>query len=138
MPIQSQIRHTVPVNIQTVWNTVTSLTDYAWRSDVQQIEQLNATQFREYSPSGISTLFTVTQFQPPNLWAFDMENNNFSGHWVGRFTALDSGHTELNFTESVTLKKRLPRWLVQFYLRRQQRRYCRDLCRQLRQTPSDI
>ena len=138
MPIQSQIRHTVPANIQIVWNTVTSLTDDAWRSDVQKIEPLTATQFREYSPSGISTLFTVTQFQPPNLWAFDMENDTFSGHWVGRFTALSNGQTELNFTESVTLKKRLPRWLVQFYLRRQQRRYCRDLCRQLRQTPSDI
>lgn len=138
MPIQSQIRRTVPANIQTVWNTVTSLTDYAWRSDVQKIEQLNATQFREYSPSGISTLFTVTQSQPPNLWAFDMENDAFSGHWVGRFTTLDNGHTELNFTESITLKKRLPRWLVKFYLHWQQRRYCRDLCRKLQQTPSEI
>ena len=127
MPIQSQIRRTVPANIQTVWNTVTSFTDYAWRSDVQKIEQLNATQFREYSPSGISTLFTVTQSQPPNLWAFDMENDTFSGHWIGRFTTLNNGHTELNFIESVTLKKWLPRWLVQFYLTLQPRRYCRDL-----------
>ncbi|MBH5328970.1 SRPBCC family protein [Eikenella sp. S3360] len=137
MPIQSRIRRTVPADIQTVWRTVTSLTDYAWRSDVQKIEPLSATQFREYGHSGAGTLFTVTQSRPPHLWAFDMENDTFSGHWVGRFTALANGRTELDFTESLTLKKRLPRWLVKLYLRRQQQKYCRDLCRKLQQTPPE-
>ncbi|OAM26449.1 polyketide cyclase [Eikenella longinqua] len=134
MPIQSRIRRTVPADIQTVWRTVTSLTDYAWRSDVQTIEPLGAAWFCECSTSGIRTLFTVIQSQPPHLWAFDMENELFSGSWVGRFTALGQGRTGLDFTESVTLKQWRPRWLVRLYLRRQQRRYCRDLCRKLQQT----
>ena len=29
MSVQSRIRYTVPADIQTVWRTVTSLTDYA-------------------------------------------------------------------------------------------------------------
>ena len=60
-----------------------------------------------------------------------MENDNFSGHWTGRFTAVDDKRTELDFAEDITLKKRLPRWLVKFYLRQQQQKYRRDLCRKL-------
>ena len=60
-----------------------------------------------------------------------MENDNFSGHWTGRFTAVGDNRTELDFAEDITLKKRLPRWLVKFYLRRQQQKYRRDLCRKL-------
>lgn len=133
VPIQSRIYRIIPADIQTVWNTVTSLTDYTWRNDISKIEPLNAIQFREYSQSGTITLFTVTQSQPPNRWELDMENDAFSGHWVGRFTSLDNGHTKLNFEEHITLKKRLPHCLVKFYLHRQQQKYCRDLCRKLQQ-----
>ena len=93
MSVQSRIRYTVPADIQTVWRTVTSLTDYAWRSDVAKIERLDDTQFVERTQSGAATLFRVTQTQPPHLWAFDMENDNFSGHWTGRFTAVDDKRT---------------------------------------------
>jgi len=124
MSVQSRIRYTVPADIQTVWRTVTSLTDYAWRSDLAKIERLDDTHFVEHTQSGSATLFRVTQTQPPHLWAFDMENAYFSGHWTGRFT-------ELDFAEDITLKKRLPRWLVKFYLYRQQQKYRRDLCRKL-------
>ena len=120
MSVQSRIRYTVPADIQTVWRTVTSLTDYAWRSDLAKIERLDDTQFVEHTQSGAATLFRVTQTQPPHLWAFDMENDNFSGHWTGRFTAVDDKRTELDFAEDITLKKRLPRWLAKFYLYRQQ------------------
>ena len=60
-----------------------------------------------------------------------MENDYFSRHWTGRFTTLGDNCTELDFAEDITLKKRLPRWLVKFYLRRQQQKYRRDLCRKL-------
>lgn len=133
MPIQSQICRIIPADIQTVWDTVTSLTDYVWRSDISKIEPLNATQFREYSHSSTITLFTITQTQPPHLWEFDMENEAFSGHWIGRFTSLDNSRTLLNFEEHITLKKRLPHCLVKFYLHRQQQKYCRDLFRKLQQ-----
>ena len=131
MSVQSRICYTVPADIQTVWRTVTSLTDYAWRSGLAKIERLDDTQFVEHTQSGAATLFRITRTQPPHLWAFDMENAYFSGHWTGRFTALDDDRTELDFAEDITLKKRLPRWLAKFYLYRQQQRYRRDLCRKL-------
>ena len=88
-----------------MWRTVTSLTDYAWRSDLAKIERLDDTQFVEHTQSGAATLFRVTQTQPPHLWAFDMENDYFSGHWTGRFTALGDNCTELDFAKDITLKK---------------------------------
>ena len=61
MSVQSRIRYTVPADIQTVWRTVTSLTDYAWRSDLAKIERLDDTQFVKYPKSGATTLFRITQ-----------------------------------------------------------------------------
>ena len=49
MSIQSRICYTVPADIQTVWRTVTSLTDYAWRSGLAKIERLDDTQFVEHT-----------------------------------------------------------------------------------------
>ena len=77
MSIQSRICYTVPADIQTVWRTVTSLTDYAWRSGLAKIERLDDTQFVEHTQSGAATLFRVTQTQLPHLWAFDMETTIF-------------------------------------------------------------
>ncbi len=115
-----------PCDPKTVWDTVTCLENYQWRSDLSRVEILNETQFVEYTKNGYPTTFTVTKTQPYRRWEFDMENGNMKGHWIGIFTEKDGG-TELDFTEEVTAKKVLLKPFVGAYLKKQQELYVADL-----------
>lgn len=112
-----------------LWNIVTSLEDYSWRSDLSKIEALdNGKKFIEYTTKGYPTTFTVTAFEPCKLYEFDMENSNMKGCWKGVFTSLD-GKTIADFTEEVNPKKAVMKPFVGMYLKRQQMKYIEDLKR---------
>lgn len=113
-------------DVKSVWDTVTSLENYQWRSDLSKIEILNENQFIEYSKDGTATTFTVTACEPFKRWEFDMENANIKGRWIGIFAEKD-GQTEINFTEDVIAKKPLPKFLVKVFLKKQQKQYVADL-----------
>ena len=113
-------------DIKTVWDTVTSLTEYQWRSDLSRIEATSDTSFVEYTKDGYATTFTITKTEPLKRWEFDMENDNMSGHWIGVFTE-KNGSTEIEFTEEVTAKKLLMKPFVKMYLKKQQMQYIEDL-----------
>ena len=98
--VTSNIKATFPTTIENIWEIVTSLTNYSWRSDITKIEIINDIQFREYSKTGFATTFTVTVCKPFERWEFDMENENMKGHWVGIFTP-KNGYVEIDFTENV-------------------------------------
>ena len=92
--------------IQKVWDTVTSLDHYSWRSDLDRIEILNEKQFVEYSREGYATTFTITATEPCSRWEFDMENDNMKGHWSGVFSQ-DGTTTTVDFTEIFQAKNGL-------------------------------
>lgn len=112
--------------VQKVWDVVTSLTEYGWRSDIDKIEILSETDFVEYTKDGYATTFTVTAAEPWQRWEFDMENDNIKGHWIGLFFQED-GKTTVDFTENVTAKKAWMKPFVKGYLKKQQARYMEDL-----------
>lgn len=122
----SKIKAVFQRDIKKVWETVTSLENYAWRSDLGKIEVLSEKQFVEYTKDGYATKFTVTHTEPCARWEFDMENSNMKGHWTGIFTKKD-GQTEIDFTEDVTAKKAIMRPFVKGYLKKQQAQYVSDL-----------
>ena len=93
----SNIKAIVNSNIQKVWDTVTSLENYQWRSDLSKVEVLSEKQFIEYTKDGFATKFTITACEPYKRWEFDIENSNMSGHWTGIFTEKDNV-TEIAFT----------------------------------------
>lgn len=113
-------------DIKTVWDIVTSLEKYQWRSDLSKIEVLNENQFIEYTKDGFATTFTITVFEPYKRWEFDMENSNMKGHWVGIFVE-KNGQTEIDFTEDVTVKKLIMKPFVKTFLKKQQELYVSDL-----------
>lgn len=123
---KSQIKTTLPWDIQKVWQVVTDVRGYTWRSDLSRIEVLSETQFVEYTKEGYPTTFTVTKSEPCCRWEFDMENRNMTGHWVGIFSQ-KAGNTAIEFTEEVTAKKIFLRPFVKFYLKKQQARFVADL-----------
>ena len=122
----STIKATFKCNIQRIWETVTSLEDYAWRSDLSKIEIVDENHFIEYTKEGYATNFTVTAKEPYKHWEFDMENDNMKGHWIGVFTQKGE-ETEIDFTEDVTAKKFFMKPFVKVYLKKQQAQYISDL-----------
>ncbi len=126
----AQIKAVFPVQTQKVWDTVTSLEAYAWRSDLDRIEVISETRFIEYTKEGFATTFTVTATEPCKRWEFDMENDNMKGRWTGVFTQ-KGDQTEVAFTEDVTAKKFLLKPFVKPFLKKQQARYISDLKKSL-------
>lgn len=123
---KANIKATFNCEIQKIWNVVTSLNNYEWRSDLSRIEIISDSQFIEYTTDDYPTTFTITKVNPHKEWEFDMENSNMYGHWTGIFTE-KNGKTEIDFTEEVFAKKIIMRPFVKAYLKRQQAQYIADL-----------
>ena len=126
----SNIKVTFNCDIKKVWEIVTSLENYSWRSDLSKIEVLSDKKFVEYTKDGYATTFTITAMVPFKRWEFDMENDNIKGHWIGVFTQKEE-QTEIDFTEDVTAKKIIMKPFVKAYLKKQQSQYVSDLKKSL-------
>lgn len=122
----SNIKATFQCNIQKTFEMVTSLKEYAWRSDLGRIEIVDENHFIEYTKEGYATNFTVTAKEPYKRWEFDMENENMKGHWIDVFTQKGE-ETEIDFMEDVTAKKFFMKPFVKAYLKKQQAQYVADL-----------
>lgn len=122
----SEITAVFSASPQDVWNVVTSLESYQWRSDLDRIEVLNEKQFVEYTKDGFFTTFTITASEPYKRWEFDIENSNMKGHWIGKFSEKD-GQTEINFIEDITAKRVIMKPFVKTFLKKQQTQYVSDL-----------
>ena len=95
----TNMKATFQCDIQKVWNVITSLDNYSWRSDLSKIEVLSETQFVEYTKDGYATTFTITATEPFKRWEFDIENDNIKGHWIGLFSS-EGKEATIDFTES--------------------------------------
>ncbi|NFO05499.1 polyketide cyclase [Clostridium botulinum] len=122
----SNIKATFECDIKKIWEFVTSLENYSWRSDLSKIEILDKNKFLEYTKDGYITTFTVTATEPYQRWEFDMENSNMRGHWIGIFS-YENGKTTIDFTEDVYVKKVIMKPFVGMYLKKQQATYVSDL-----------
>ena len=122
----SNIRVSFQCNVQRVWDTVTSLENYLWRSDISKIETLYENQFVEYTEDGYTTTFTNIVTEPLKRWEFDMENTNIKGHWIGLFSQ-EGNVTIIDFTENITAKKLLLKPFIKTYLKKNQLTYVADL-----------
>ena len=129
----STIKTTLPYNIEKIWEIITSNTHYSWRSDISRIEIISDYSFTEITKDGITTLFTITCFEPYHRYEFDMENDNMKGHWSG-FLQECGRQTTLEFTEDVTAKKVFMKPLVGIYLKKQQKTYLHDLEKELKRS----
>ncbi|WP_455996202.1 SRPBCC family protein [Phocaeicola barnesiae] len=124
--MKSTIKSSIQADLATVWHVVTSLHDFSWRSDIISIEVFDEKHFKETSKDGYETSFTITVVEPLMKYSFLMDNENLSGEWTGYFNQTERG-TEIQFTESVCLKKW---WLYPFakwYLKKHQKQYVSDL-----------
>lgn len=121
-------------DVQKVWDIMTSLENYSWRSDLSRIEVISENQFKEYTKDGYVTDFTVTVLETCKRWEFDMENDNMTGHWAGIFTSQEEG-TQLELTEEAAAKKFFMKPLLKPYLKKQQELYISNLRKALKEKP---
>lgn len=121
----SNIRAELSADIGAVWAVVTS-DNAAWRSDLREIKRLDEKHFVEIDKKGFETRFTVTMSEPYSLYEFDIENDNITGHWTGKFS-VQNDRTVVDFTEDITPKKAIMKPFVKSYLKKQQAAYLRDL-----------
>ena len=78
----ANIKAVLNCDLDKVWDIVTSLENYSWRSDLAKIEVLTPEKkFAEHTKDGYATTFTITLFEPMERYEFDMDNGNIHGHW---------------------------------------------------------
>ena len=122
----SNMRATLLYPIEVVWDTVTNLNDFSWRSDLKDVRIIDENNFIEITKNGVETYFRITECIKYQSWIFEIENKNIKGTWVGKFYVEDD-KTILDFTETVVSKKLIFKPFISLYLKRQQKIYFRDL-----------
>lgn len=122
----SNMKVTILCPIEIVWDTVTNLNDFSWRSDLKDVKIIDEHNFIEISKNGIETYFRITECIKYRSWIFEIDNKNIKGFWLGKFYS-KGDKTILDFTENVVSKKVIFKPFISFYLKRQQKIYFRDL-----------
>ena len=122
----SNIKVTLLCPVEIVWDTVTNLNNFSWRSDLKDVKIIDEHNFIEISKNGIETYFRITECIKYRSWIFDIDNKNIKGFWLGKFYS-KGDKTILDFTENVVSKKVIFKPFISFYLKRQQKIYFRDL-----------
>lgn len=125
--IKSNIKKEFNCSIEKLWNIITDNNKYAWRSDLSKIEIIDDKHFIEYAKNNYPTYFTITSKDYLKEYKFDLENANIKGKWIGLFKELPNGNVELDFTEEIEANSFIMKLLAKSYLKRMQKRYMRDL-----------
>ena len=129
--IRSNIKKQFSCGRNKLWNIITDNSNYAWRSDLSKIVIIDDTHFVEYTTKNFPTYFTITAKEKLKEYKFDLENVNLKGRWIGIFKELPNGNIELDFTEEIEVNSFIMKLLAKSYLKSQQKRYMRDLEKEL-------
>ena len=129
--IKSNIKKQFSCDKNRLWDIITNNAYYAWRSDLSKIEVIDNTHFIEYTKNNFPTYFTVTSKEKLKVYKFDLKNANLKGTWSGIFQELPNGNIEIDFTEEIELNNAAMKLLAKPYLKSRQKRYIRDLEREL-------
>ena len=122
----SNMKVTILCPIEIVWDTVTNLNDFSWRSDLKAVKIIDEHNFIEIAKNGIETYFRITECIKYQSWIFEIDNKNIKLTWIGKFYS-KGDKTILDFTENVVSKKIIFKPFISLYLKRQQRIYFKDL-----------
>ena len=129
--ITSNIKKEFNCDKNKLWNIITDNANFAWRSDLSKIEIIDNTHFVEYTKKNFPTYFTIISKEKLKVYKFELKNENLKGKWIGIFKELPNGNIELDFTEEIEVNSFIMKMLAKFYLKSQQKRYMRDLEREL-------
>ena len=129
--IKSNIKKQFSCDKNKLWDIITDNSNYKLRTDLLKIEIKDETHFIEYTTNNFPTYFTITAKEKLKEYKFDLENTNLKGKWIGIFKELPNGNIELDFTEEIEVKNFIMKLLAKPYLKSQQKKYMKDLEKEL-------
>lgn len=129
--VKSNMKKEYNCDKEKLWNIVTDNSNYYWRSDLSKIEVIDDKHFVEYTKNNYPTYFTIISKKTLKEYKFNMENTNIKGKWIGIFKELSNGNIELEFTEEIETNNFIMKLLAKPYLKSQQKRYFKDLEKEL-------
>ena len=129
--VKSNIKKQFSCDKNKLWDIITDNSNYKWRTDLLKIEIKDETHFIEYTTNNFPTYFTITAKEKLKEYKFDLENTNLKGKWIGIFKELPNGNIELDFTEEIEVKNFIMKLLAKPYLKSQQKKYMKDLEKEL-------
>ncbi|WP_041139379.1 hypothetical protein [Beduini massiliensis] len=126
---QSEMKATLPYNVEKIWAIITNNLDSAWRSDLSHIEIIDETHFIEHTKDGFSTEFEITDKVDCQFYAFKMSNKNFQGKWSGKLIKISENETKVIFLEQITFKNKIMELIshLGMNLKKIQEQYFKDL-----------
>lgn len=118
----------LPYTPQQIWQVVTDLMHWQWRSDLSACKIVDEQRFIEIPKNGQPIHFCTIRCEEPRIWEFQLNSPALTGTWRGTFTPKENGRSQVTFVEAVQLRHKLfPRWVAKRLLRAYQARYFRDL-----------
>jgi hypothetical protein len=126
------IKTTLDADIQLVWNSVTSLENYSWRSDLSGIRVMAPGKkfIEKTTPDGDVITCTIVAFEPLQRYELEIESDKMKGRFVGLFASAGD-KTEIDFTEEVVPKSNPMKPSVETRMKNKQESYLRDLTQYL-------
>ncbi|MGY3705012.1 hypothetical protein BW731_02210 [Vagococcus martis] len=113
MKRKARIEWEFEIGIEEIWNVVTDLDNYEWRSDLTNLKKITSTEFIEYFKGGGETTFRIIDKIYGEKYSFDMKSKFFEGMWVGKFEVCGT-KTKLIFVEEIDIKNPII-WLVSLF-----------------------
>ncbi len=105
---------TIKASPEKLFETVTNLSNQSWRSDVGVVEVVDTASGQEVwiekPKRGPEIKFRTKVKTPPNRFGIEIiDNENFSGNWIGTFTPKQDGETEVDFAEHLIVQGFIPK-----------------------------
>lgn len=122
----------LPYTPHQIWQVVTDLAKWQWRSDLSDCKVLDERRFIEFPKKGKPLHFCTTHFEEPHIWEFQIDSPALIGTWKGTFDATENDGCLVKFIEDVQPRQRLvPNWLAKRFLTAYQAQYFHDLRNEL-------
>lgn len=82
-------------DVEKVFNAVSNIEDCSWRSDLSRVEKVDDNKFIEYDRKNRATKILITDCRQNIQFEYDVQTNNYLGHWSGQFAPLPDGGCRL-------------------------------------------
>jgi len=93
---------------EAVYEIVTNNKDWAYRSDLQQLNIISNNngieEWDEITKDGATIRFKTRDKNPYTFYSFDMESNLFTGYWTAEFKDAGTNKTLFVATENIKMK----------------------------------
>lgn len=90
----------LPYTPSQIWQVVTDLTNWQWRSDLSDCTITGEHGFIETPKKGKPVRFRITRLEQSYIWEFHMDSPTLTGTWQGTFESNEMVAAESNSSKT--------------------------------------